>query len=144
MGAMISVIATLVFFVLMFQAFYKSTPVRGSGYVTTHSIILPAKLLKARGIDVSKVTIKSGILFSLLGKDTLLGLPLPGQITFQTPATPIMEGLIDLHHDIMFFLVFIIVFVLYLLTVIVFYFHETPDSVRNTSTVSHHTRLEII
>jgi len=127
----------------MFHAFYTSKPAKTSGYVTEKFIIIPSHLLKARGIDISKVT-KSSILFSMLGSDTLLGLPLPGQINFQTPATPIMEGLIDLHHDIMFFLVFIIVFVLYLLVVIVLMFNESSDLTRNTSTVSHHTGLEII
>ena len=33
----------------------------------------------------------------------------PWQIGFQDPATPVMEGLIDLHHDLMFFLAFILV-----------------------------------
>jgi cytochrome c oxidase subunit 2 len=144
-GAMISVIATLVFFVLMFLAFYNSVPSRSSGYSTTKAVIIPARLLRARGIDIAKVTKVSGLfIFSLLGNDTLLGLALPGQVGFQVPATPIMEGLIDLHHDIMFFLVFIIVFVLYLLAIIVFLFHESTDSKRNTSTVTHHTRLEVI
>lgn len=127
----------------MFHAFYTSKPVRTSGYVA-EKIILPAALLKARGIDVSKVTKHTIPLLSLLGSDTLLGIPLPGQVSFQEPATPIMEGLIDLHHDIMFFLVFIIVFVLYMLTVIIVFFHEDKNSLRNTSTVSHHTDLEII
>jgi len=27
----------------------------------------------------------------------------PWQLSFQDPATPIMQGLIDLHHDIFFF-----------------------------------------
>jgi cytochrome c oxidase subunit 1 len=58
-GAMISVVATLVFFVLMFLAFYNSTPVRTSGY-TVHAVILPAKLLRVRNIDISKVTKISG------------------------------------------------------------------------------------
>jgi heme/copper-type cytochrome/quinol oxidase subunit 2 len=39
----------------------------------------------------------------------------PWQIGFQDPATPIMEGIIDLHHDIMFFIIVIIVFVSWLL-----------------------------
>jgi len=38
--------------------------------------------------------------------------PTPWQLGFQDPATPVMEGIIDLHHDIVFFLVFIVVFVL--------------------------------
>ena len=35
------------------------------------------------------------------------------QIGFQDPATPIMQGIIDLHHDIVFFLVVVSVFVLH-------------------------------
>lgn len=162
-GAMISVIATLVFFVLLFHAFYKSVPAKPAGYGPNRVIIIPAKLLKARGINVSRVvtkaaplasslsknpegrnSVKNGLLLSLLGSDTLLGLPMPGQTGFQVPATPIMEGLIDLHHDIMFFLIFIIVFVLYLLIILIIFFHEDPLSKRNTSTVTHHTLLEVI
>jgi cytochrome c oxidase subunit 2 len=78
------------------------------------------------------------------GGDSLLGMPLPDQLTFQMPATPIMEGIIDLHHDIMFFLVLISIFVLYLLVAIIVLFSEDENSQRNTSTVSHHTILEII
>jgi hypothetical protein len=38
--------------------------------------------------------------------------PLPYQLSFQDPATPNMSGVIDLHHEIMFFLVIIVTFVL--------------------------------
>ena len=31
-----------------------------------------------------------------------------GQISFQDPATPIMEGIIDLHHNIFYYLIIII------------------------------------
>jgi hypothetical protein len=143
-GAIVSVIATCVFFILLFHAFYTSKPARTSGYVTEKILIIPGNVLKRAGIDISKLLEKRPFIFSLLGSDTLLGLPLPDQINFQLPATPIIEGLIDLHHDILFFLVFIIVFVLYLLAIIVLFFHESKGSVRNTSTVSHHTYLEII
>ena len=37
------------------------------------------------------------------------------QMSFQDPATPIMQGIIDLHHDIMFFVVVINIFVLWML-----------------------------
>ena len=50
--------------------------------------------------------------------------PEPWQFGFQDPATPAMDGLIDLHHDIMFFLVFIIVFVMWMLGAIIMYFNE--------------------
>lgn len=41
--------------------------------------------------------------------------PKPWQVSFQKPATTMMEGIIDLHHDIFTFLVVIIVFVSFML-----------------------------
>jgi hypothetical protein len=35
-----------------------------------------------------------------------------------------MEGIIDLHHDIMFFLIFIIIFVLHLLAIAIIQFFD--------------------
>jgi cytochrome c oxidase subunit 1 len=148
MGAMVSVVATVVFLVLLLHAFWRSEPSKESGYHTTGSIIIPRALVQQRGWNImsGKSTI-SGLFMALLAADkgdTLLGMPLHNQLTFQVPATPIMEGIIDLHHDIMFFLVFISIFVLYLLVAIVALFSENENSKRNTSTVSHHTVLEII
>ena len=40
-----------------------------------------------------------------------LDAPLPWQIGFQDPATPTIEGIIRFHHDLMFLLVIIVVFV---------------------------------
>ena len=40
--------------------------------------------------------------------------PTPWQMGFQDPATAAMEGIVDLHHDICFFLVTILVLVLWL------------------------------
>jgi heme/copper-type cytochrome/quinol oxidase subunit 2 len=36
------------------------------------------------------------------------------QTGFQDPATPVMEGIIDLHHSIFFFLIVILITVLFL------------------------------
>jgi len=33
------------------------------------------------------------------------------QLNFQTPATTIMEKIVDLHHDLMFFIIVVVVFV---------------------------------
>jgi heme/copper-type cytochrome/quinol oxidase subunit 2 len=69
---------------------------------------------------------------------------------FQTPASPIMEGIIDLHHDIMFFLCFIIGFVLFLLTVTIIQFFdehiELYDDIHGYpgDEVTHNTCIEII
>ena len=35
----------------------------------------------------------------------------PNQLNFQTPATLIMEKIVDLHHDLMFFIIVVVVFV---------------------------------
>jgi len=70
-------------------------------------------------------------------------------IAFQTPATPIMEGLVDLHHDIMLFLVFIMVFVLYLLAIVIINFSvlgNDPTEIHGYAgdNVNHNTPIEII
>jgi cytochrome c oxidase subunit 2 len=75
--------------------------------------------------------------------------PTPWQLGFQDPATPVMEGIIDLHHDIVFFLVFIVVFVLWMLAAIVLYFNEKTvaswagDNYQ-PSRVYHNSLLEIV
>jgi hypothetical protein len=48
-------------------------------------------------------------------------------VEFQLPATPIMEGIVDLHNDIMFFLTFVVVFVMYLLSASFFTFSRCLD-----------------
>ena len=39
----------------------------------------------------------------------------PWQLSFSDPATPIMEGIINFHNDLMFFIVGITIFVLWML-----------------------------
>lgn len=147
-GAMISVIATLVFFILLLHAFIKNEPANTSGYVNADAenyehrvIIIPAKL---KNKILERDNIKSFIfLLAFISNDTLLGLPFNNQKLFQIPSTPIMEGIIDLHHDIMFFLIFIIIFVFYVLISIVVLFSDNNSS-RNTETFSHNTTIETI
>nr|WIW67220.1 cytochrome c oxidase subunit II [Chlorolobion braunii] len=68
--------------------------------------------------------------------------PTPWQMGFQDPATASMEGIIDLHHDICFFLLVILVLVLWVGGRIVTSFHRTqrPETERFT----HHTNLELV
>lgn len=55
--------------------------------------------------------------------DVIIGLPKSQtSMNFQTPCSPMMEGIVDLHHDIMAILIFISIFVLYLLLIIVYEF----------------------
>ena len=66
----------------------------------------------------------------------------PWQISFQDPATPVMEGIIALHHDLMFVLSIIGTSVIWLLlrTTYLFYYKNNP----NPSTITHGTTIEII
>ena len=67
--------------------------------------------------------------------------------SFQIPATPIMEGIVDLHNDIMFFLTFIIAFVLYLLAVCVVKFSQNNVNEQYGyagDDLSHNTVIEVI
>lgn len=68
--------------------------------------------------------------------------PTPWQMGFQDPATASMEGIIDLHHDICFFLVVILVLVLWLGARIVSSFHYTKQPMPER--FNHHTNLELV
>lgn len=66
----------------------------------------------------------------------------PWQLGFQDAATPMMQGIIDLHHDIFFFLILILVFVLWILVRALWHFHykKNPIPLR----IVHGTTIEII
>jgi heme/copper-type cytochrome/quinol oxidase subunit 2 len=46
-------------------------------------------------------------------------------MNFQEPATDTMHRIVDLHHDIMFYLVGVVLFVLYMLIMIVWRFRAS-------------------
>lgn len=66
----------------------------------------------------------------------------PWQFGLQDPATPIAEGIIAFHHDLMFILVFVVVFVSWMLFRTVYHFHYTKNSVPDQ--VVHGTTIEIV
>jgi hypothetical protein len=86
----VSVVATILFFYIAYDMFVNGKPVRE---------LNPYKTV------TGKYT--AGALLPLMAD-----YPEPWQISFQDPITPGMESIIDLHHDIMFFLIFVIVFVM--------------------------------
>lgn len=51
-----------------------------------------------------------------------LGFSLYNQFGFQTAATPFMEGIIDLHHNLFFFMILIFIFVFWVIINCIFYF----------------------
>jgi cytochrome c oxidase subunit 2 len=65
----------------------------------------------------------------------------PWQFGFQDPASPVMQGIIDLHNDIMGIMVFIFLFVCYILGAAVVYFEQTKNP--SPSVFTHGTVIEI-
>lgn len=63
-------------------------------------------------------------------------------MTFQDPASPVAEGILDLHHDIMFYLVVIGVFVPYILYEVYRRFNRSTNLV--ALNITHHTLLEVV
>ena len=53
----------------------------------------------------------------------------PWQFGFQDPATPVMDGIITFHHDLMFFLIVICVFVMWLIFRIIVLFNSKANPV---------------
>jgi cytochrome c oxidase subunit 1 len=64
------------------------------------------------------------------------------QVNFQDAATPIMEGIIDLHHDIMFFLIIITILVMWSIIRTVFFFNSNSNSL--PFSINHEVTLEIV
>jgi cytochrome c oxidase subunit 2 len=66
---------------------------------------------------------------------------------FQDSASPVMEGIINLHHDAMFFITFIFFFVLVIMARTLYYFSfakaALSDPARGNNVV-HGTTIEII
>nr|YP_010921715.1 cytochrome c oxidase subunit 2 [Pinellia ternata]WIM35489.1 cytochrome c oxidase subunit 2 [Pinellia ternata] len=66
----------------------------------------------------------------------------PWQLGSQDAATPIMQGINDLHHDIFFFLILILVFVSRMLVRALWHFHEQTNPIPQR--IVHGTTIEII
>ena len=66
----------------------------------------------------------------------------PWQLGFQDAATPMMQGIIDLHHDIFFFLILILVFVLRILVRALWHFHYQKNPIPQR--IVHGTTIEIL
>lgn len=74
--------------------------------------------------------------------DCFADAPTPWQCGFQDPATASMESIIDLHHDLMFFLIAIFTLVVWLGARLCYYYHYTHIDVPHK--FNHHTNLELI
>lgn len=120
-GSTISLIASLVFFYLIFDMFvYGKT---GSKAPYAISILTLFKLSEIfENLIAKKLSISNKNFFiriKFLQKNLLSFLFMDAtynwQFGFQDPASELMEGIINLHHDIMFFLIWVIVLVSFLM-----------------------------
>ena len=73
-----------------------------------------------------------------------LDAPKEWQLGFQNPATPVMEGIINLHHQLMFILVIIITFVSWMLIRALFHFKAIENKHLDAYPLIHGTIIEII
>lgn len=80
--------------------------------------------------------------FALFPSTVYLDSPANWHWGFQDPASPIMEGIINLHHSIFWIILVILTFVLWMLARTVGSYVLTHSSI--PSTVTHGTTLEII
>lgn len=66
------------------------------------------------------------------------------QCLFQDPATSIMENIIDLHHDLAFFLVLIFTFVSWMLFRVIYFFRSSNTTTERSLYLTHNTLIEIV
>lgn len=82
------------------------------------------------------------LLIALMPMFVLADAPEAWQIGLQDPATPIAQGLINLHHDIMFFIIVIVAFVFWMTGRAVYHFHYTKNPIPEK--IIHGTVIEIV
>ena len=68
--------------------------------------------------------------FTANASDAVIHSSNPWQLSFQDPASPVMAGIINLHHDIMFIVVFITIFTMWIMGRMLYFFDENQ---------THHT-----
>lgn len=80
------------------------------------------------------------LFFFFFNSFLILDASTPWQISFQDPATPVMEGIINFHNDLMFVIILIIIFVLWLLIRCIYFF----SNAKTINNIVHGTSIEII
>jgi cytochrome c oxidase subunit 2 len=126
----------------------------GLNYVVFKVIFDPFESDLSKSIHFLEYDTKLQKQFMIHNKKGNNDIPEAWQMTFQDAATPVMEGIIDLHHDIMFFIILISIFVFWMiiLTTISFQFTNLDNYlhtdnkrwIRLPSTTTHNTQIEVI
>jgi cytochrome c oxidase subunit 1 len=150
-GSFISIIATLIFLYIIWNMFALQYTLSGRSIWQSPLARKVPTSLQTQSFVTSLVWEEKSYFPSypqnkvdeLLKIAFILNAPYDWQLTFQAPSTHIMEKIIDLHHDIMFFLVFIVAVVSFFLLSIIYYFGWFNDETERLS-FQHHERLEQI
>jgi cytochrome c oxidase subunit 2 len=146
LGSIISVFSIIVFFYVLYDMVVFGKPVSDNPW-KNHEITL--LLLKKNVLVKSKNRYNVSLLF-FFNSNILEVLRNSG---FQDPATSVMEGTLNLHHDIMFFIIVIFIFVGWLMYRSIYFFnwnnnpvwfYSTNSDVQYPSNVQHNSTLEII
>jgi cytochrome c oxidase subunit 1 len=129
-GSTVSLVATFFFFYLVYDMLVWGGRGRKAPYACsalTEARLISCVLDKKKKIEIITVPPKSSINFVSINEGFILtrkmlfcfyslkDVATDWQFMFQDPATSIMEGIIDLHHDIMFFIVWIVISVIWIL-----------------------------
>jgi cytochrome c oxidase subunit 1 len=149
-GSFISVFSTMLFFYIILDMFYNQFLIAKKNIwkfyakkkiswipfiPTTSSGVI--RVIRTKLVAKQKSRVLAGIVAILLDS------PKDMQWTFQDPATPIMEKIIDLHNDLMVILILIVTFVLWMLIATIKKFRE-ENTVTLRFAFQHHTYLELI
>jgi heme/copper-type cytochrome/quinol oxidase subunit 2 len=148
-GSSISSLATFIFAYIIFDMLVHGERTTAAPYViktlTEFELI---DLLFKKKIGINKIIIKGLSFFFFFDS------PNEWQFGFQDPATPLMEGIIDLHHDLMYFLILIVIMVSFLLFEFIFGSYTLKNVINKTifhecnlllpTKIQHNTLLEVI
>lgn len=142
-GSTISVLSAIIFFYVVYDMFVYGASAKKAPYAIglLTQMQLCNVLLKTKGIlkNSNSLVIK-GLIFIIFADA-----PSAWQFGFQDPATSIMEGIVDIHHDIMFFIIWILVVVSWVLFEINFSKNKNTElNIMLPSKVQHNTTLEIV
>ena len=131
-GSFLSIFATLLFLYILYNMFKTN-------FIVTKQNIWKTYIAKGK----RKVPSRPKLALFTLSLSPLFDAPVQWQCMFQDPSTRVMEKIIDLHNDIMAFLIGIVTFVLWM-TLRIFYMYNTKNKKSLRIKFSHHWRLERI
>jgi cytochrome c oxidase subunit 2 len=92
--------------------------------------------------DLKSIIIGTKFFGFYLPSEALNDAPEPWQLGFQDPGTPIMEGIIEFHNNLMFYITLIVVVVSWILARCIIFYNSEAN--KESEMFTHSTPLEII